>query len=150
MQATECRSVEIASSQGRKFLRRIIAGKVPFCVVSSESRGWRLTFRVDDTGEEILTDSIVTLTGEAQPRAGGIYVWEWDSPLVARLLLDGWRFSVHHSNGSVSTHREGLAILSLRAFHPRSLTGVHPRYVTIGEVTLTKNGRIIHSGEVHL
>lgn len=147
---TDCRSIQVASSQGRRFLRRVVAGKIPYCVVSSESRDWRLTFRVDDTGEEILTDSVVTLTGDAQPRASGIYVWEWESPLVARLILDGWKFAVHHSNGSVSTRREGLAILSLRAFHPRNLTGVHPRYVTIGEVTLTKDGKVIHSGDIHI
>jgi hypothetical protein len=148
MPITECRSVEVRSSQGRRLLRQIAAGKIPCRTVSSADRSWRLTFRVEDTGEEVLTDSLVTLTGDQQGSIAGISAWEWDSPLIARLLLDGWRFSVHHSLGSVATRREGIEILSLRAIHPKTLTGVHPRYVTIGHITVLQYGRQILAGDV--
>jgi hypothetical protein len=148
MPITECRSIEVRSSQGRRFLRRVVAGKIPCRTVSSADHSWRLAYRIEDTGEEVLTDSRVTLTGENQGLITGFSAWEWDSPLIARLLLDGWRFSVHHSPGSVATRREGIEILSLRAFHPKTLTGVHPRYVTIGHITVLQHGKPILSGDV--
>lgn len=162
-------SVAIDTPAGRRLLRRIAAdGKrgEGWRFRADDSTGWRVVFSRDVDGAP--GDPRVTVTVETDaeiyvdrhrtgpavrsfddcepvnvPAARYVSGWGGACRTVAHFLADGWRLSVDHSAGSVSSSRHGIAFIRLEAYRSGWTISA-----TI-DTTVCVDGAQVCSGSVH-
>lgn len=136
----QCNGIEVRSRQGREYLKQIANGEVACRMRTDAAHDWRITFSFRD-GTEVFTDSFVSLVGDSEPRVECVLLHEWESPLVAKFLLeDGWSFEVRHAK---SPHDSQLGVIQFRA----SCLGRRPFASTsLGHDTVVRDGRVVVYG----
>ena len=159
-------TVSIDTSAGRRLLRRI-AGRSGegWRFRADDSTGWRVVFSREIDGDPgdprvtvtVETDAAVSVdnsrTGPAVrpfddsepvaiPAARYVSAGGTTCRTVARFLADGWNLAVHHSRGSTSSSRHGLAFSMLEAY-----TDAGTISATIDQTTYV-NGAQVCSGAV--
>jgi hypothetical protein len=165
-------TVELASPEGRKFLRRVASKRgwrEGWRLVANANEGWLVTFwrhedakAVGDSSRyvDVVTDERVSVhgkTGTVKPGSDGrdvivpsatsVSLISCDASLAARLLLDGWKLSIRHSAGSQTSSKVGLAFVQLIATPPEK-DGVYCCGLSLGGETVTQNGVTVCGGAV--
>lgn len=127
--------IEVGTPAGKAALRRIARGKSSeWYLVAGDSTQWKLRFvrRIDgkigepDQTVEIDTDLHVSREGERGvvrgssdseeviiPEATAASLFGTDVCTVAQFISEGWRLSVEHSSGSITSSKHGLAFRRL-------------------------------------
>ena len=160
-------TVSIDTPAGRRLLRRI-AGRSGegWRFRADDSTGWRVVFSREIDGAPgdprvtvtVETDAEIYVDGHRTgpavqsfddcepvtvPAARYVSGWGGACRTAAYLLADGWRLSVDHSAGSVSSSRHGLAFVRLEAYRPGGMISA-----TIDTTTFV-HGSPVCSGSVH-
>lgn len=168
--ATTRQTIQLASKEGKAFLRKVIkhnatcSMREDWSLRASPATDWKVVFErtipgeVGEPDEEVIvtTDQVVTIYGKTgavksfddsqevivcEPRRVNL---NGETPLAAKLLLDGFSLEVHCSSGSTSSSRHGLSFYTLTARN-RELSHYS---LTIGGETVAKDGQQILSSVV--
>jgi len=130
-------AVAIESKEGRAFLRKVARSRHEWRnewrAHADHGTNWNVTFTRTINGGIGDPDHVVTVETDAHvhlygksgllpeegparvrvPAADRLWLTGADARTAARLLLEGWRFTVVHSTGSPSSREHGLAFLYL-------------------------------------
>lgn len=130
-------SITIDSKEGRAFLRKVARSRhewrEEWRLHAGPQTNWNVTFTRTVSGDVGEPDHVVTVETDAPvhlygqsglvpdegphrvtvPAATRLWLCGADARTAAKLLLEGWRFTVVHSAGSPSSREHGLAFLYL-------------------------------------
>lgn len=167
--------IEVASPEGKKFLRRVVKDTAKLIsdehwqVRASNATDWRFEFsriikakQIGDADELIVVETDAKVSLPSDQRFGMVQAFSDAEPVdvrhptrvycngeswqVAKLLAEGWDFEVHASPGSSSSSQHGLSFYYIYA------TDKATSYygMTVGGETVAVRGRPVIRGAVDI
>ena len=172
MNTTTIQSIKVDSKEGKAFLRKVARSnhswREQWTFSASADDGWRIKFGRNVKGAIGEPDAYVTVETDAVvgkdgkwgliqreegsevfvPEATRVWLHGSEVRTAAKFLSDGWRFSVEHDPGSISSSKHGLTFLHLQIEKHGEKASDNWDALQIGCTTTFVKGTIVARGAV--